>query len=302
MSAAANVQLTKSNLPIIGSKNINQNALPQDVVKTVGRVRLHVIDVFAKISAFFNILKNWLFGNSKSFKDDYEKLVLETSYAKKLKLYSDKKLNPDEKAFLTLLGQKISSFEDLEGLKGKIKKDQNVFRLFKAIASKASKEDIEKLLRKVKAKAPKNYRLVLEAANRLAKDLKASDEIKNLLNSKQQKVEANPDMRSEYKKTSTKKAMLPRKKETTSKAEGLTTKKKILVGGAAIAVAVGIAAGVYYTYTAPGSVVEPIVNAISGSELIVNATSCSPSVEAGKQAMGTYGSFVGGLLKKSIER
>ncbi|NGX32278.1 MAG: hypothetical protein K1060chlam4_00319 [Candidatus Anoxychlamydiales bacterium] len=273
MSASANVQLTKSNLPITGSKNINQKALPQDIVKTVGRVRLHVIDVFSKISAFFNILKNWFFGNSKSFKDDYEKLVLETSYANKLKLYSDKKLNSDEKAFLKLVGQKISSFEDLEGLKGKIKKDQNVFSLFKDVASKASKEDIEKLLKKVKAKTPKNYKLVLEAANRLAIDLKASDEITQLLNSKLQKAEANPDMRSEYKKPSREAIVIPRRVEIAK--EGLTTKKKILIGGAAVAVAAGIAAGVYYT--SPGNVVKPIINA-------VNETVVKEAVKATDQA------------------
>ncbi|NGX44622.1 MAG: hypothetical protein K1060chlam3_00794 [Candidatus Anoxychlamydiales bacterium] len=291
MSSSTSVQLMS--LQIASSKNINQKPLPQDVVQMVGKVRLQVVVVFSEISAFFNVLKNCLFGNSKSFKENYKNLALDTAYAKKLTLYSDKKLNSDEKAFLKLIGQDIFSFEDLKGLNGKIKKDQNVFKLLKGIASKASKKDIEKLLKKVKAESPKNYKLVLEAANRLAVGQEASDEIKNLLDPKLQKVEDNLDMRSEYKKPSTKKAMIPRRKEVTPKAEGLTTKKKILVGGAAVAITAGIAAGVYYTM--PGSVAVSVVQAAANNLSLGDAVETS-SLTTGGAGQNVLNALVGGVL------
>jgi len=324
MSSSAKVQLTGNSLPIVDTK-INQKSLPQDIGQTISKVRLIAIDSFAKISAFFNILKNWLFGNSKSFKKDYENLASEIANDKKLALYSNKKLNSEEKAFLTLLGTKISTFEELKDLESKIKKDMNVFNLFKAIASKTNeKEDIEKLLKKVKGKTPKNYKLVLKAANKLAVDQKVSEEIKNLLKSKLEKSNENSEMnRTEYKKPSKEKIIIPRRKETAEEVtdqkeiinreeiipkakEGLTTKKKIIIGGAAIAVATGIAAGLYYTM--PGNVVEPVVKAVAEpvvkavAEPVVKKATSSVSSEAGKQAIKTYGNSLAWLLKKSVAR
>ncbi|NGX52167.1 MAG: hypothetical protein KR126chlam5_00462 [Candidatus Anoxychlamydiales bacterium] len=302
MSSSTSVQLMS--LPIASSKNINQKPLPPDAVKTVGKVRLQVVDVFSKISAFFNVLKDSLFGNSKSFKENYKNLALDTAYAKKMTLYSDKKLNSDEKAFLKLIGQDISSFEDLKGLNGKIKKDQNVFKLLKGIASKASKKDIEKLLKKVKAESPKNYKLVLEAAIGLAAAQEASDEIKNLLDPKLQKVEDNLDMRPEYKKPSTKKAMIPRREESTPKAEGLTTKKKILVGGAVVAITAGVAAGIYYTVLgsvpAVVSVMEAAANNLSLGDAV--ATSSLTTGGAGTKVLNVFTGGVSSLLYVSTNR
>ena len=240
MSSTATVQLTKKSLPIVGSKNINQKSLPQDVVQTVGKVRLQVVDVFSQISAFFNVLKNWIFGNSKSFKEDYENLALETAYAKKLSLYSDKKLKPDEKDFLKFIGQDIASFEDLNKIQKKIK---NVSNLSKAIKSKASKVIIEDLLKNIKAEIPENYIVVLKSAKRWAIDLKASKEIKDLLNSELIKVESKPKTLEIPRKVETPQEETPQKeikqkeikqeKAAPKVKEGLTTMQKILFGGAA---------------------------------------------------------------------
>nr|NGX40766.1 hypothetical protein [Candidatus Anoxychlamydiales bacterium] len=124
---------TQNKLAKLDGLQTYQKALPHDIEQTVSKASLFIADTFSKISAFFQIVKNYLLGQVDM---SMNQIAMQKAYSRKLELYNDKKLNSEEKAYLALIGKKLSSLEDLDDLDDLKEIDPKVFKFFKAIASK----------------------------------------------------------------------------------------------------------------------------------------------------------------------
>ncbi|HEU64447.1 MAG TPA: hypothetical protein ENH96_03555 [Chlamydiae bacterium] len=252
---------TQNKLAKLDGLQTYQKALPHDIEQTVSKASLFIADTFSKISAFFQIVKNYLLGQVDM---SMNQIAMQKAYSRKLELYNDKKLNSEEKAYLALIGKKLSSLEDLDDLDDLKEIDPKVFKFFKAIASKKEVSRIQYRLKEIKETSPKNnYYLLLIAANKFAKAQGSSSEVREFLKRKLEKIAAKK-VKEKFKKQNNL-SMLSRAKD------GLTKFQKIAIGAGLVALGAGSVAGYYYlTPAAVPAVWETATKGLEGIRQVGN--------------------------------
>jgi len=221
---------------------VNQVAkpLPQDLAKVVGKVRLAVVDVVAKIIAFFRTLFYGSLSTWKGFWQDVNTTTLDIANEKKMSLYKHhKKLSADEKAFMELTGYEVYTKEDIARLKT-LNKDLKVYQVFKATISEKDFQKVKALLKQIENTNAPNYYAVLVSLRKLANNPDVPKDIRELINQKLKQVALTSKKPVQY---------LPEKPEYTR-----PMWQKVAIGALVAAVVIGAGYGAYSYF---GSNVTP---------------------------------------------
>lgn len=169
----------KSTSPLVRS----DKTLPKDLETSIGKIRSIIVDIFAKIKAFFILL---FFGPWKEFSKNLQIKSLEIASKEKLKIYLNQKnkaLEAHKRAFMELTGYEVSSKEDIEKLK-KYNKDFKVYQLFEATISEKDYKKVIELLRELEKGNNPNLYPVIVSLKALLKDKNIPKELKDLISEK----------------------------------------------------------------------------------------------------------------------
>jgi len=225
-----------------GNPQVNQAAkpLPQDIKEVVGKVKLAVVDVLAKIRAFFRVLFLGSLNTWKGFWEDVSKVALGIASEKKMSLYKHhKKLAPAEKAFMELTGYEVYTKEDIDKVRT-LNKDGKVYQVFKATISEKDFNKIKVLLKQIEDTNAPNYYAVLVSLEKLANNPEVSKDIRELINQKLKQIATASKKSVQY---------LPEKPEYTR-----PMWQKIAMGTLVVAAIIGAGYGAYSYF---GSNVKP---------------------------------------------
>ena len=159
-------------------QTIQQETMPKDLVKVVGKVRLIAIEVIAHIKAFFIVILN---SGLKDFGKNFHSEVFKISADEKLKSYKKHKKTPlHERAFTRLTGCRVSTREEVEKMK-ESGTNFKVYQIFKATVSKDEFDSIDKLLEEIKHENEDNYYATLVPLNELMKNKRYPQKVRDLV-------------------------------------------------------------------------------------------------------------------------
>ncbi len=157
--------------------------LPNDLEKVVGKTNRYFIDIISKIEAFFSAIFYGKLSSWKGFCKNINRRFIEISTDKNLKLY-DKYKEPSLNSEYTLkVGYKAESEEEANSLK-ESKKNLNEYKEFKIEFTNEEFEKIKSFLEKISSKETQNAPNILIDLNTFLSNVHISKEAKDLIDRK----------------------------------------------------------------------------------------------------------------------